>query len=88
MQYSCSVCQQKVSGDLIKFKDHTERHIADLIKHDHPEWKEEGGVCSQCLEYYRAEIQGSIFKDAPCALRIRGIKKFWAQLFHFFGVKK
>ncbi|MDO8580331.1 MAG: hypothetical protein Q7S13_02505 [Candidatus Omnitrophota bacterium] len=88
MQYSCSVCQQKVNGDLIQLKDHTERHIAQLIKHDHPEWQEKDGVCAQCLEYYRAEIAGSIFKDAPCAIRIRKGKKIWSALTGLFGASK
>jgi hypothetical protein len=76
MTYFCSACQQHVEGDLIHFKEHTEKHIVDLIKHDHPEWVESDGLCRKCYDYYRSEIQGSVFKDAPCALRIRKIKKF------------
>lgn len=76
MSFHCSVCNQDVSGDLVNVTSHTEVHIVDLIKHDHPQWVEANGVCQKCLDYYRAEISGSIFKDAPCALRIRRFNKF------------
>ena len=75
MSFHCSVCNQDVSGDLVNVTDHTERHIVDLIKHDHPNWVEQNGVCQKCLDYYRSEINGSIFKDAPCAIRMRKVRK-------------
>lgn len=80
MNYICSVCKQQIHDDLILFKDHTERHIIDLIKHDHPDWVESDGVCKKCADFYRAEITGSIFKDVPCAMRNRKIKSFWQKL--------
>ncbi len=74
--YTCSACQQKVEGGLVEFKDHTEQHIIDLIKHDHPHWQEADGLCPKCYEYYKAEITGSVFKDATCVIRRRKIDKF------------
>ncbi len=88
MAYQCSVCKQKVEGDLIYFKDHTEKHIVDLVKHDHPEWTEKNGVCKQCYDYYRGEIEGSIFKDAPCAIRLRGIRNFLNPILKLFRTSK
>lgn len=76
MEYQCGVCQQKVSGDMMVFREHTEKHIVDLVRHDHPEWVEENGMCRKCLEYYRAELKGGFFGDAPCALRRRKIRNF------------
>ena len=73
--YVCSVCQEKIAGDLVLYKDHTDRHIVELVKHDHPEWTQADGLCPKCYEYYKAEINGSIFKDAPCALRLRKVNK-------------
>ncbi|MGE0266983.1 MAG: hypothetical protein AB7S78_00825 [Candidatus Omnitrophota bacterium] len=84
MPYTCSVCNQTVSGDLVYFKEHTDRHIIDLVKHDHPDWVDTNGLCPQCVEYYRSEINGSIFKDAACALRIRRTKSFFGQITNFF----
>ena len=55
-------------------------NAVDLIRHDHPDWAQGDGVCQKCIDFYRAEINGSIFKDAPCALRLRKIRWFWGNL--------
>ena len=74
--YLCSVCHESINADIVVYKDHTDKHIIDLVKHDHPDWAQKDGLCPKCYEYYKAEINGSIFKDAPCALRIRKVRKF------------
>ena len=84
MVYACDVCGQRVAGDMINYIDHTERHVIDLVKHDHPDWIESSGICKKCLEYYRDEIQGSVFKDAACALRIRKTKSVLERISAFF----
>lgn len=71
---------------MVVYMDHTEKHVIDLIKHDHPEWIDTDGICRKCAEYYQAEIHGSLFKDAPCALRNRKIRAFWRGLKKIFGV--
>ncbi len=80
MEYQCPACSAVVNGDLIAYVDHTEKHIVDLLKHDHPEWAQEDGVCQKCLDYYRAELHGSVFKDAACVLRQRKIKSVWQRI--------
>ena len=80
MAYACGVCGEKGFGDVVIFKDHTDKHIVDLLKHDHPHWVEKDGVCQKCYECYKAEIDGSFFKDSACALRNRAINKFWGIL--------
>ena len=77
MDYRCAACNAVVTGDVLAYVDHTEKHIVDLIKHDHPDWVDKDGLCKKCLEYYHAELNGSVFKDAPCVLRQRKIKKVW-----------
>jgi len=84
MEYTCSICEEKVEGDLISLKDHTEKHIIDLLKADHPDWVEDDGICQKCLDYYKGEIDGSTFKDAACALRRRKVKGFFAKIKGFF----
>ena len=71
MSYKCTACGALMETDLVKFTEHTEQHIVDLVKHDHPEWVEDDGLCKKCYEYYRAEIQGSAFKTSGCAIRKR-----------------
>ena len=85
MEYTCSVCQRKIAGDLIYFKDHTEIHIVDLVKHDHPQWIETDGICQQCVEYYRAELKGSLFHDAPCVLRQRKLNQVFQSFKNLFN---
>lgn len=46
--------------NLTLFLDHTEQHIIDQIKQEHPEWVEEDGICSPCAEYYRKQLKGEL----------------------------
>lgn len=77
MNYKCHLCEQTVDEGLVAFQEHTDRHIVNLIKHDHPQWVEQDGACRKCYEYYKAEINGSIFHDAPCAIRMRWYRKIF-----------
>lgn len=63
MGYTCSVCGEKVAGDLIDLKDHTEGHIVEEIKKKNPGWVEEDGVCPKCREYYQTQISGRGERD-------------------------
>ena len=88
MEYICSVCHQSVSRDMMIFKEHTENHIVELVKYDHPDWVEENGICQKCWAYYRDEIESGIFKDVPCALRRRKARHFWKSIQQFLGFKQ
>lgn len=85
MLYTCSVCQAKIDGDILALKDHSEQHIVDLIKHDHPDWIANDGVCHKCYDYYKKEINGSTFKDASCALRKRKVSNIVSGIKKVFG---
>ena len=84
MEYRCSACGEKVLGDLNRFTEHTDNHIVDLIKHDHPNWVASDGICQKCYDYYQAELKGSVFKDADCALRARKTKSILSGIKNFF----
>jgi hypothetical protein len=58
MNYRCPVCGEEVCEDIHEYMDHTERHIIDIIKKDHPEWVEKDGLCRKCREYYEKELKG------------------------------
>ena len=88
MEYQCSVCKKRVAGDMIVYRDHTNRHIVDLVKHDHPEWVEGSGICKKCVEYYEQELRGSVLKDAACAIRMRKTHKFFSYFSRFFCGKE
>lgn len=58
MEYICEVCGEKIIGDSLKYIDHTEQHIVDLIKESHPDWAEDNGMCQKCHEYYKKQLRG------------------------------
>lgn len=58
MKYKCSICGQVVETDLHDFVEHTEGHIVEVIRQEHPEWSEKNGMCRKCLEHYRKQLKG------------------------------
>lgn len=58
MDYKCTLCGKVMKDDLKEFIDHTETHVVDEIKKDHPDWVEKNGICHKCVEYYRQQIRG------------------------------
>lgn len=58
MGYKCNVCGEHVEGDLLVYIDHTEGHIMEEIRADHPDWVQKDGLCAKCVEYYRSQMQG------------------------------
>ena len=86
MEYQCSVCSAKVTGDMIIYKDHIEKHIVELVKLDHPDWVETRGMCQKCLDYYSKELRGGL-GDVACAKRRRTAKNFFQTIAGFFKEK-
>ena len=58
MDYKCSVCGDRVQGDLLLYINHTEEHIMEEIQAHHPDWVEKDGLCKKCVDYYRKQING------------------------------
>ena len=58
MSYQCPLCHQSIDHDVKAYIDHTEQHIVDMIKADHPDWESGDGSCEKCLEYYRKQMRG------------------------------
>jgi hypothetical protein len=84
MDYQCGACGAKVSGDMLIYRDHMNKHIIELIKNDHPEWVETGGICKKCVEYYQSELKGSVFHDAACVKRQRKINQIFQKISSVF----
>jgi len=80
MEYKCSVCGHKIPGDLIVYINHTENHVVEEIKKDHPHWVEANGLCPQCRAYYRGEMKGGFMAPPRCAGRRKKIKNFLKSL--------
>ena len=69
MQYLCSLCSEKISGDMMIYREHMESHIVDLVKRDHPDWVEKNGMCKKCMDYYRAQLKGAAVKETACGAK-------------------
>src|SRR6266496_2531800 len=52
---NCSLCNSEVEGRTLASPQKLENRILDLIKQDRPEWEAKRGICSNCLEQYRAK---------------------------------
>ena len=70
--YQCPLCGRKMARDLLLYLDHTQQHVIEQIKKEHPEWVTEDGVCQPCAEYYRKQITG---KAGDTNLGPRGSRK-------------
>ncbi|MCK9554950.1 hypothetical protein M0R36_03925 [bacterium] len=52
-EIKCPICNKRISSDVLTVKLHTEEHIVEEVKKNHPEWIEKDGVCPICLEHYK-----------------------------------
>ena len=86
MEYQCGLCGAKISADMLVYREHTNKHIVELIKVDHPDWADKDGVCKKCVEYYESELKGSVFHDMACVKRQRTIKRIFQKISDLFRV--
>ena len=56
--YHCPLCGKTMERNLAIFLSHTDQHVIDQIKKEHPEWVEANGACQPCAEYYRKQLNG------------------------------
>ena len=55
--YVCQICNRSVDESLALTHIKAEEYLLDLIKKDHPEWKEDKETCHKCIDYYRDLIK-------------------------------
>ncbi len=55
--YTCQICNRTVDESCALTHVKTEEYLLDLIKKDHPEWKEDKGACRECVDYYRELVK-------------------------------
>ena len=65
--YTCPTCGAKMERDLLLFTRHTDQHIVDEIKKQHPNWVTQDGFCLRCLEYFKKSIgkSGAVDVNEP-----------------------
>ncbi|GAB2817416.1 S8 family serine peptidase [Ferruginibacter profundus] len=52
----CPLCNDAVDRLLYRFHTESEQVILEKIKLHNPEWADEDGICSRCLDYFNTEI--------------------------------
>lgn len=52
-KYVCQICAREIDESVALMHVKAEEYILDLIKRDHPEWKNGQSACHECLDYYR-----------------------------------
>jgi hypothetical protein len=78
--YKCPLCGREMSRNLAVYLDHTQQHVIDQIKKEHPEWVAEDGACKPCAEYYKIQLSGKsgLQNIGPRGRRIRLVLGFSA----------
>ena len=55
-KYKCQICGKMIHQSHSLEHAKTEEYLLNLIRKDHPEWKDQDITCPECLEYYRKLI--------------------------------
>lgn len=58
-KYKCQICERYIDEDVALSHAKAEEYIINLLKKDHPEWKDEEKTCHECVEYYRKLVKDS-----------------------------
>ncbi|MFA4889178.1 MAG: hypothetical protein WC628_06360 [Candidatus Omnitrophota bacterium] len=59
MKYRCQICDRDIDDFAGIAHVKAEEYIIELIRRDHPEWKEDAKTCHKCVDYYRKLIKES-----------------------------
>lgn len=52
----CPLCNDAVDELVYRFHHSSEKAVIDKIKVSNPDWTEQDGICSRCIDYYNVEI--------------------------------
>ncbi len=50
--YTCPVCSEKFSRDLVRYLSHIKQEISVKIRENYPEWDDKQGMCQDCHSYW------------------------------------
>lgn len=57
MKYRCQICDRDIDDFASIAHIKAEEYLIDLIRKNHPEWKEDDKTCHKCIEYYRKLVK-------------------------------
>jgi serine protease AprX len=52
----CPLCNEPVEKLLYRYHIDNERQVIERIKEQNPQWSEQDGACSRCVDYYHTEL--------------------------------
>ena len=55
-KYMCQICAREIDESAALMHVKTEEYLLELIRRDHPEWKETKDTCPHCIDYYRTLV--------------------------------
>ena len=58
-KYKCRICGRMIHETHSLEHAKAEEYLIDLIRKDHPQWKQKDSACKECIEYYRKLINQS-----------------------------
>lgn len=56
-KYLCQICAREVDESAALMHVKAEEYFLELIRRDHPEWKESKNTCRHCVDYYRELVK-------------------------------
>lgn len=56
-KYLCQICAREIDESAALTHIKAEEYLLELIRRDHPEWKETRSTCPHCIDYYRTLIK-------------------------------
>ena len=59
MKYKCQLCDREIDDFVAIAHIKAEEYLIDLIRRDHPEWKEDKKTCHKCIDYYHRLVRES-----------------------------
>ena len=56
-KYQCQICKRYIDESAALTHVKAEEYLLELIRKDHPQWKEKHNTCERCITYYRELIK-------------------------------
>ena len=56
-KYICQICSREIDESAALTHVKAEEYLLELIRRDHPEWKEDKNTCPHCIEYFRTLVK-------------------------------
>ena len=56
-KYKCQICGRQIDFKVALMHVKAEEYLINLIRKDHPGWKNSSKACDSCIDYYRKLVK-------------------------------